>query len=109
MGKESTERREHKRYTYKPESYPTFDCQTARYRVVNISEGGLKIKVLSNPDRPVESTSFLNGVLCFSNGNQVHVSGRLVWIIGNEIGIKLNQPISQELISNEMKNFQSTE
>ena len=109
MGKETPERRKFKRFTYKPEYRPTLDCHTIQYKILNISEGGLKLEVQSIPERLSDSTSGIRGFLCLSNGQQIPVSGRLVWIIGNEIGIKLNEPISQKIISSEKGNFQDME
>ena len=109
MGNETSERREFKRFKYKPECCPTLDCYTIQYKVLNISEGGLKIEVQSIPDRQSDSTSGFNGLLCLSNGKQIPVSGRLVWIIGNEIGIKLSQPISEKILKSESGNFQDSE
>ena len=109
MEKETSERRKFKRFTYKPECCPTLDCHTVQYKVLNISEGGLKLEVQSIPERLSDSTSGINGILYLSTGKQVPVSGRLVWIIGNEIGIKLNEPIGEKIINSESGNFQDTE
>ena len=109
MGKETSERRKFKRFTYKPECCPTLDCDTIQYKVLNISEGGLKMEVQSIPERLSDSTSGFNGLLYLSNGKRIPVSGRLVWIIGNEIGIKLTEPISEKIIKSERENFQDTE
>lgn len=109
MGNETSERRKFKRFTYKPEYSPTLDCHTIQYKVLNISEGGLKLEVQSIPERLSDSTSGFNGSLYLSNGKQIPVSGRLVWIIGNEIGIRLNEPISEKIIASESGNFQEAE
>lgn len=109
MDKETSERRKFKRFTYKTEFRPTLDCHTIQYKVLNISEGGLKLEVQGIPERLSDSTSGINGYLFLSNGKQIPVSGNLVWIIGSEIGIKLNKPISEKIIASESGNFQVTE
>ena len=101
-------RRKFKRYSYKPDCCPILVCQSSQYKVLNISEGGLKIEIQSNPEGQSDSYIF-NGHLCLSNGKQIQVSGKQVWIIGNEIGIKLNEPISENIIDSEVANFQGTE
>lgn len=102
------EKREFKRYNYKPDCCPFLDCQGVRFKVLNISEGGLKIEIQSDPDSPTDSYVF-NGHLCFSSGEKIPVSGKQVWIIGNEIGVKLNTKISEKIIESEVGNFQDTE
>ena len=109
MDKETSERRKFKRFTYKSEYQPILDCHTIRYKVLNISEGGLKLEVQGIPERLSDSTSGVNGFLFLSNGKQIPVSGKLVWIIGDEIGIKLNEPISEKIIVSESGNFQDTD
>ena len=102
------EKRKSKRYSFKPDCCPILDCQSIKYKVLNISEGGIKIEVESSPDLQSDSYVF-NGCLCLSNGEQIPISGKQVWIIGNEIGIKLNEPISEKIIDSEVANFQDTE
>jgi hypothetical protein len=101
------EKRKFKRYTYKPDCCPFLDCQGIKFKVLNISEGGLKIEIQSNPDSPTDSYAF-NGYLCFSSGEKIQVSGKQVWIIGNEIGVKLNAQINEKIIDSEFENFQDT-
>ena len=57
----------------------------------------------------MESAYFFNGHLRLSNGAQIPVHGKQVWIIGNEIGIKLDEPISEKIIDSEIGNFQDGE
>ena len=109
MKKEKIERRNFKRYTYKPDCCPSLTCQSIRYKVLNISEGGLKIEIQSNPGWQSDSTHIFIGHLCLAGGRQIPVSGKQVWIIGNEIGIKLNEPISEKIIASESENFQDEE
>lgn len=106
MIKDNTERRKYKRFTYKADCCSILDCQTIRYKVLNISEGGLKIEVQSQPERQSDTTWGFAGTLRFSNGKQLQVSGKLVWIIGNQIGIKLNEPINEKMLKDEMDNFE---
>lgn len=103
------ERRSQRRYTYKPEYYPMIDCQTGRYKVINIAEDGMKLEISRDPDQPMRTQSVINGYLRFSNGSQISILGELVWIIGDKMGIKPNQPISQEIIAAEAAHFQSSE
>ena len=102
------EKRKFKRYSYKPDCCPILDCQSIRYKVLNISEGGLKIEI--QIETGVQSDFYVfSGHLCLSSGEQIPVSGKQVWIIGNEIGIKLNAPISKKIIDSEIGNFRDTE
>lgn len=103
------ERRKFKRYSYKPDSYPILQCKTIRYKVLNISEQGLKIDVQGIPVRITDSKSGITGNLYLSNGKEIPVSGKLIWVIGNEVGIKLNKPLSKEIIESETKYFQEPE
>jgi hypothetical protein len=103
------ERRKFKRYSYKPDCCPILECKTIRYKVLNISEGGLKISVQGIPAHISDSKSGINGYLHLSDGKQIPVSGNLVWVIGNEVGIKLNTLISKKIINSQMKYFQITE
>lgn len=106
--KSEVEKRKHKRYDYKPDRRPTLNCRDVQYKVLNISEGGLKIEIQSDPANPSD-LYFLNGDLCFSSGELLPISGTQVWIIGNEIGIKLDEPISAKIIESEFGNFQDAE
>jgi hypothetical protein len=108
MGKKKVEKRKFKRYSYKTDCCPILDCQSIQYKVLNISEGGLKIEIQSKPEMQSDAYVF-NGYLCLSNGKQIPLSGKQVWIIGNEIGIKLDEPISEKIINSEIGNFQDTE
>jgi hypothetical protein len=108
MGKKKVEKRKFKRYSYKPDCCPILDCQGIQHKVLNISGGGLKIEIQSKPEMQPDFYIF-NGYLCLSNGKPIPVSGKQVWIIGNEIGIKLDEPISEKIISSEIGNFQDTE
>jgi hypothetical protein len=83
-------------------------CQGIKFKVLNISEGGLKLEIQSNSEMRSDSHVF-NGYLCFSNGETISVSGEQVWIIGNEISIKLHEPISEKIIVSEIGKFQDTE
>ena len=107
MGEKKVEKRKFKRYSYKHYFCPILDCQIIQNKVLNFSEGGLKIEIQSDPESL--SDYLFNGRLCLSNGKQIPVSGKQVWIIGNEIGIKLNEPISDKIIDSEVGNFQDTE
>ena len=102
----TVERRQFKRYAYKPDCCPILECKTIRYKVLNISEGGLKIDVQGIPAHLSDSTSGITGYLCLSSGKRVPVSGELVWIIGDEVGIKLKKPISKKTIDSEIEYFQ---
>jgi hypothetical protein len=102
------EKRKFKRYSYKPDCRPILTCQGIIFKVLNISEGGLKIEIQNNPEMRSDSHIF-NGRLSFSNGEVIPVSGNQVWIIGNEIGIKLNKPISEKIIDSEAGCFLDTE
>jgi hypothetical protein len=108
MENDAVERRKFKRYSYKPDLCPFLKCKTIRYKVLNISEGGLKIDIQGIPVLLSNSQSDITGYLCLLNGKQIPVSGQLVWIIGNEVGIKLNTPISKKIIDSETDNFQDT-
>ena len=108
MGKKKVEQRKFKRYSYKPDCCPILDCQGVQYKVLNISEGGLKIEIELKAEINSDSYVF-SGDLCLFDGRHIHVSGKQVWIIGNEIGIKLNEPISKTIIDSEFGNFQDTE
>lgn len=107
-GKQKVEKRKFKRYDYRPDCCPVLDCQNVQYKVLNISEGGLKIEIQSNTEMQSDVYIF-NGYLRLSNGERIPVSGKQVWIIGDEIGIKLNVPISEKTIASEADNFQDTE
>ena len=101
-------KRKFKRYSYKPDCCPILTWQGINFNVLNISENGLKIEIQSNPDMRSDFNVF-NGDLCFSNGLQIPVSGEQVWIIGNDIGIKLNEPISEKIFDSDAGCFQDTE
>jgi hypothetical protein len=108
QGKENNvEKRKFKRYTYKPDRCPVFICRETTYKVLNISQGGLKIEVQSSPEMPSDAYIF-DGYLHFSNGSRIPVSGRQMWIIGDEIGIKLDTPLSETLIDAEADCFQNS-
>jgi hypothetical protein len=100
------ERRKFKRYDYKPNYRPNFECNNIRYKVLNISQGGLKIDVQDIPVHLSDSTSGIAGYLCLWDGKRIPISGNLVWIIGNEVGIMLNKLISKEIIDSESEYFQ---
>ena len=106
MGNITAERRKFKRYSYKPDYCPNFECKKIRYKVLNISQGGLKIDTQSSPIHLTDTTSGITGYLHLSNGKRIPISGKLIWIIGNEVGIKLNKPISKEVIDSETEYFQ---
>ena len=99
------ERRKQPRFTYKPEYCPVLQCQKSRYRVLNISEGGLKIDVSGSPNRPFFAGAVLSGVIYFFNKRQLSIEGDLVWIIGDEMGIKLRKPIHKKIIRAESAYF----
>ena len=108
VGKKKVEKRKFKRYSYKTDCCPVLDCQSTQYKVLNISEGGLKIEIQAKAEMQSDAYIF-NGHLCLSSGEQIPVSGKQVWIIGNEIGIKLDEPISEKIINSEIGNFQEME
>lgn len=101
----TVEKRKFKRYSYKPDCCPNLECKNIRYKVLNISQGGLKIDVKGIPVHLSGSTSGITGYLCLSGGKRLLVSGKLVWIIGNEVGIKLNKTISKKIIDSEIEYF----
>ena len=100
------ERRKHQRFTYKPEFCPILKCRKRSYRVLNISAGGVKIEVFGNHNQPLLAGAVLSGLIYFANDRQLSVEGYLVWIIGNEMGIKLKSPIDQAIIKAEAEYFQ---
>jgi hypothetical protein len=102
----SNERRQSQRFTYKSECSPILKCQTVSYRVLNISEGGLKLEVQRASGQPLHAHANLKGLLQFSGGDQRPVVGELVWIIGQEMGIKLTEPIDQQILASEADKFQ---
>jgi len=100
-----SERRQHQRFTYWPEFRPILKCRKRSYQVINISAGGLKIEVFGSPNQPLFAGAVLSGWIYFANKRQLFVEGDLVWIIGNEMGIKLNEPIDQDIIKAEVTHF----
>lgn len=100
------ERRKYQRFTYKPQFCPILKCRKRSYRILNISAGGLKIEVFGNPNPPLFAGAVLSGFIYFANDRQLLVEGDLVWIIGNEMGIKLKSPIDQAIIKAEADYFQ---
>ena len=102
------EKRKFKRYDYKPDCCPILNCRRTQYKVLNISEGGLKIELQSNPESQSD-LYVVHGDLRFSDGTLLPISGKQVWIIGDEIGIKLDEPISATIIESEIENFQDTQ
>lgn len=100
------ERRKFKRYNYKPDCCPNFECKNIRYKVLNISQGGLKINVQDNPVHLSAMTSDIKGYLCLSRGKRILISGQLAWRIGNEVGIKFDELINKEIIDSEFEYFQ---
>ena len=102
-----SERRKYERFTYKPEFCPILKCQKRSYRVINISEGGLKIEVFGSTNQPLFADAVLSGIIYFANNRQLLIEGDLVWIIANEMGIKLKEPISRDILKAELVNFES--
>ena len=102
------ERRKFKRYNYRSDSCSTFECKNIKYKVLNISQGGLKIDVEATPIHLSDSASGITGYLCLSSGKRFRVSGKLMWMIGNEIGIKLDKQIRKEMIDSETEYFQTS-
>jgi hypothetical protein len=109
MQEKETEKRKFRRYNYKPDCCPILDCRSIQYKVLNISEGGLKIEIQRKPGLQSDSTYLFIGNLCLANGEQIPVSGKQVWIIGNEIGIKLNAPINENILDSESEYFQDAD
>lgn len=99
----ANDRRGQIRYTYKPECYPILECQTGKYKVLNIAEEGMKLEICRDSDQPIRTQSVIQGHLQFSNGKRVSVSGELIWIIGNEMGIKPKKPIKTNMIMAEIE------
>lgn len=106
MGNTSVERRQFKRYSYKPDCCPNLECKNIKYKVLNISQGGLKVDVRGIPINLSDSKAAITGYLCLSSGKRLQVSGELIWIIGNEVGIKLTKLISKKIIDSETEYFQ---
>lgn len=106
--KQPVEKRKFKRFEYKPDCCPILDCQGIKFKVLNISEGGLKIEIQGDPAMQSDTYVF-NGHLCLSSGEKIPVAGKQVWIIGNEIGIKLNRQIDENIIDSQAGNFQDAE
>ena len=99
------ERREHRRFTYKPECRPVLQCPRKSYRVVNISVEGLKLELLSSPHQPFFADAELVGTLYLANDRQLSIAGDLSWIIGNEMGIKLKKAIPRKILRAEADFF----
>jgi hypothetical protein len=102
---QNSERRQTQRFTYKSEFRPVLQCQKSSYRVLNISEGGLKIDVSGSPNQLYFAGAVLSGLIYFANNRQLHIEGDLVWIIGNEMGIRLRKPIHKKIIKAESAFF----
>lgn len=100
-----SERRKYQRFTYWPEFRPILECQKRSYRVINISAGGLRLEVFGSPNQPFSAGAVLSGWIYFANKRQLFIEGDLVWIIGNEMGIKLREPIDQDIINTEVTHY----
>ena len=100
-----SERRKYQRFTYWPEFRPILKCQKKSYRVINISARGLRIEVFGSPNQPLSAGAVLSGWIYFANKRQLFIEGDLVWIIGNEMGIRLREPIDQDIIKAEVTHF----
>jgi hypothetical protein len=99
------ERREHQRFVYKAEHRPVFDCRTRYFKVINISTGGIKIELLGQSHQSPFSGVALSGTLYLANGSRLEISGTIVWIIGDHLGLKLHTPLDAELIKTERPYF----
>lgn len=106
ISKETTlERREYRRFVYKAEHRPLFDCRTRHFKVINISAGGIKIELVGRPHQTPLSGAVLSGILHFSNGRRLETGGTIVWIIGDHLGLKLHTPLNDGLIKAESPCF----
>ena len=97
------DRRRQTRYTYKPENFPMLECRTGRYKVLNITRDGMKLEVCRDPDQPLRTQAAIQGYLCFSDGKKVSIQGELIWIIGDEMGIKPRKPIGDDVLKDEIE------
>ena len=61
---------------------------SGKYHVINISKGGITIQ--SRPDSLPLTTSWLEGSIMFLDGEALEITGDIVWIIGDKMGVKFS-------------------
>ncbi len=93
------ERRKHPRLTYEVNQRPILRAYDRKYHVINISKGGITIE--SRPDSLPLTTSRLEGSIMFLGGEISEITGDIVWIIGDKMGVKFSNPLPGATISRE--------
>ena len=94
-----SERRKDPRLTYKVNQRPILTAHDRKYHVINISKGGITIQSRSNS--LALTTSRLEGSIMFLDGETYEITGDIAWIIGDEMGVKFNNPLPGATISRE--------
>ncbi len=103
-GPRHPERRKHPRLTYKANQRPILRAYDRKYHVINISKGGITIQSRPNP-LPL-TTSWLEGSIMFLDGETLEITGDIVWIIGDKMGVKFNNPLPGTIISREQSRIE---
>ena len=93
------EKRKHSRIVYDPSMRPSFKVKDHELEVVDISEGGIRIK--SEPDVFAFYSPRVQGTIEFLDGESINIEGEISWIIGDEIRLKFMSLIPSVTIEKE--------
>lgn len=93
------EKRKHTRIVYEPSMRPSFKVKNHELEIVDISEGGIRIK--SQPDMFAFYNPWVQGTIEFLHGESINIEGEISWIIGDEIRLKFMRLIPSITIEKE--------
>ena len=94
------ERRDHFRIVYSQKSRPILQVKNHRFEVVDISQSGLK--ALNRAGRRLES-DWISLTAVFLGGQHMDLVGKLVWVEGDEFGLRLKHFFPSAVMDREHK------
>ncbi|UCF56243.1 MAG: PilZ domain-containing protein [Deltaproteobacteria bacterium] len=98
-GHNGPERRKHSRIVYKPSQRPSLEVKYHKLEIVDISEGGARIKC--EPNVIVFDKPFTQGTINLLGGDSIDIVVEIAWIMGDEIRLKFRNLIPSATIEKE--------
>lgn len=94
---EFQDNREYFRLIYLPEERPVLKIGKHEFKVLDISQGGLRFL----KDKKIRLRDWTRAKLILSCGEQLNVAGRVEWEHGDEFGLLLRNPLPATIIEKE--------
>ena len=91
------DKREFYRLIYLDEERPTLKIGRNAFRVMDISQGGLRFL---NP-KNVKLADWVQGKLSLTCGDLIKLEGRIDWVQDDEFGLQLKDPLTATIMERE--------